>query len=295
MLRWRLLLGVAFIAALAGLCWLDVFLEQRGGAPGNLLQPLALIVALLAAQEVVRLLAARGQSRQDQFLPAGAVLVVGVGASLRMRMPETFPALTGETIMLALAVGIALAIEMYRYRGPGDAIARLAGTSFGLLYIGLLMSFLVELRIVRPGALGMVALASTILVVKAGDTGAYTVGRLFGRHKMAPTLSPGKTWEGLAGGLVFSCFGAWLALGPWASYVSGQPYAAAWQWISFGLLVGGAGVLGDLAESLLKREAGVKDSSSWMPGFGGVLDLLDSLLFAAPVGWLLWWLGATGH
>jgi phosphatidate cytidylyltransferase len=124
------------------------------------------------------------------------------------------------------------------------------------------------------------------------DVGAYTVGRLIGRHKMAPVLSPGKTWEGVAGGLGFSCLGAWVTFTWLVPAMTGEaPTPAAWRWIVYGLLVGGTGIVGDLAESLIKRDVGRKDSSTWMPGFGGVLDLLDSILIAAPIAYLCWALG----
>ena len=129
-----------------------------------------------------------------------------------------------------------------------------------------------------------------------GDTGAYTVGRLIGRHKMAPRISPGKTMEGAIGALVFACVGSWAAfrwIVPLAIRDS-VTHAALWGWLAFGLLVGTAGMMGDLAESFLKRDVGVKDSSTWMPGFGGVLDILDSLLLSAPVAWFCWALGLVG-
>ena len=132
---------------------------------------------------------------------------------------------------------------------------------------------------------GIGVLAAWILVVKMGDTGAYTVGRLIGRHKMAPLISPGKTIEGAGGALLFSCFAAWATfrwLVPLVAPESIEP-GPWWGWLAFGLLVGTAGMVGDLAESLLKRDAGVKDSGTIIPGHGGVLDRLDSILFAAPI------------
>ena len=148
-------------------------------------------------------------------------------------------------------------------------MANLAAGIFALVYVGLMLWFAVQLRIVW----GVGALAAWVIVVKMGDTGAYTVGRLIGRHKMAPLISPGKTIEGrdrrpglrlprLLGGVPVDCSLAFTIrrhVAPW------------WGWLAFGLLVGGAGMMGDLAESLLKRDVGVKDSSTWMPGFGGVL------------------------
>jgi len=136
--------------------------------------------------------------------------------------------------------------------------------------------------------------ASLVIVVKMGDIGAYTCGRLVGRHKMTPTLSPGKTWEGAVGGMVFACLGSYLALEWLAPALTGAASRLPWGWLPYGVIVGIAGMVGDLAESLLKRDVGCKDSSTWMPGFGGVLDLLDSVLFAAPVAYLCWALGLVG-
>jgi phosphatidate cytidylyltransferase len=188
---------------------------------------------------------------------------------------------------------------MARYRAPGKSIVNAALAFFAVGYVGGLFSFLLQLRVVGPagasstvGEFGIVPLASLLLVVKFSDTGAYTVGRLFGRHKMTPTLSPGKTWEGAIGGLAAGCLGAWISqyvlLPQSVDLSSMSPAAPAWGWLAYGLMVGVAGMLGDLAESLLKRDMGRKDSSTWMPGFGGVLDILDSALFAAPVAYLCW-------
>ena len=147
----------------------------------------------------------------------------------------------------------------------------LALTIFSFVYVGLFLSFVVLLRLFGTNVQGMLSLVSLIAVVKMGDTGAYTVGRLFGRHKMTPRLSPGKTWEGAAGAMLFVVIGSWAVfdlLGPRLSNRSTE-LLEPWRWIVYGLVVGVAGMIGDLAESLLKRDAGQKDSSTWMPGFGG--------------------------
>ncbi|HBO45263.1 MAG TPA: CDP-archaeol synthase [Planctomycetaceae bacterium] len=175
-----------------------------------------------------------------------------------------------------------------------------------MVYVGLMLAFVVRMRL----GWGVGAVASLIIVVKMGDTGAYTVGRLFGRHKLAPVLSPGKTIEGAAGAIVFATVGAWVSfawLVPAMAQGSAVSTATAattgmaattagigWGWLVYGPLVGMAGLLGDLAESLLKRDAGRKDSSTWMPGFGGVLDILDSILLGAPVAYVLWASGVVG-
>ena len=197
------------------------------------------------------------------------------------RLPGMDPAMSFAVSVLAIFL-----VEMWRYRKPGGNTANIAAGIFALVYVGVMLSYAVALRLMW----GVGALASWIIVVKMGDTGAYAVGRLLGRHKMAPLISPGKTIEGAVGALAFSCLGAWLAF-RWLVPVDlpgGASSLPWWGWIAFGLLVGAAGMVGDLAESFLKRDVGRKDSSDWLPGFGGVLDILDSLLLSAPVAWFCW-------
>jgi phosphatidate cytidylyltransferase len=156
-------------------------------------------------------------------------------------------------------------------------------------YLGLLPAFLAQLRwwdAVEGGQAdlrGEAAIGLTIFVAKGADIGAYFTGRLIGRHRMSPVISPKKTWEGLAGGLVLSMLIA-VGINRLGPGLLGGDLSAA----GFGLAVGGAGVLGDLAESLVKRDCRRKDASQVVPGFGGVLDVVDSVLFAAPVAY--WWL-----
>jgi phosphatidate cytidylyltransferase len=171
--------------------------------------------------------------------------------------------------------------EICRYRKQSGATANIAGGILAILYVGMMLRCAVWLRVDQ----GIGAMATWIVVVKMGDIGAYLVGSLIGRHKMAPLLSPGKTIEGAAGSLAFSCLASWLMIGRLVPLSEPGPW---WGWIAFGLLVGAAGIVGDLAESLLKRDAGMKDSSTWLPGFGGVLDIIDSLLLSAPVAWFCW-------
>jgi phosphatidate cytidylyltransferase len=126
-----------------------------------------------------------------------------------------------------------------------------------------------------------------IFVPKCGDIGAYFTGRALGRHRMAPTLSPKKTWEGVAGGVTASVLAAVGIdrLGPVVR--GGWPSAA-----GLGAALGIVGIFGDLAESLIKRDAQQKDASQRVPGFGGILDVVDSVVFAAPVAY--WWINESG-
>ncbi|HEY2838440.1 MAG TPA: phosphatidate cytidylyltransferase [Pirellulales bacterium] len=296
MLRWRITLGVTFAAVIVGLCWLDAHADQ----PGAWLAPLLLLIAVLAGDELLRM--AKG-------IAAGTIawaVHLGTVAIVAANFLPHFSRLAADGASAALgtwgwpfltlggAMLLVLIVEMVRYRAPGVHAQRLALSALVFLYVGALVSFLAQLRFVGPGRnSGLVALVSLAVVVKFADIGAYTVGRLFGRHKMAPILSPGKTLEGAAGAMLFACLGAWLALNVLAAPIAGEPVTplVAWRWIVYGLVVGAAGLAGDLAESLLKRDLGRKDSSDWMPGFGGVLDLVDSILFAAPVAYACWEFG----
>jgi phosphatidate cytidylyltransferase len=156
---------------------------------------------------------------------------------------------------------------------------------FTLIYLGVLPSFLAQIRWL-PGEHSTLALALTVFVPKGNDIGAYftgkfLTGRVLGRHRMAPRLSPGKTWQGAVGGLITAVLVA-IGINEFGPVLRGGWIEA----VGFGLVVGIAGVLGDLSESLIKRGLQKKDASQALPGFGGVLDLVDSLLFAAPVAYL---------
>lgn len=303
MLHWRILLGAVLIAALVALCWLDA----RAGIPGIWLMPLAIVVGLLAGDELLRMFALGRTTPQAWTVHLGNTLVILSNWAPLVWPDAALGPLAWPALALAAAVLLIFGSEMLRFVEPDErsrrAITeRLALALLAVVYVGFTLSFVVALRFLGPrdgpvGASGIAALVSLILVVKLGDTGAYTVGRLVGRHKMAPRLSPGKTIEGAIGGLAASCLGAWIALDWLFPAMADKPatLGPSWGWAVYGLLVGGAGMLGDLAESLLKRDAGVKNSSSWMPGFGGVLDILDSVLLAAPVAWLCWAVGIAGR
>jgi phosphatidate cytidylyltransferase len=192
--------------------------------------------------------------------------------------------------VLAVFTAVVLAsflVEMAAYREPGGSVQRIALTVWIVAYLGLLPSFLVQQRWLEElgtsgggPARGVAALALTIFVPKVCDIGAFFTGKLLGRHPMTPVLSPKKTWEGFAGGMVAAVLLA-VVLNRTMPALRGGDLAA----LGFGLTVGLAGVLGDLAESLVKRDCGQKDASQLVPGFGGVLDVVDSILFAAPVAY----------
>ena len=183
--------------------------------------------------------------------------------------------------MLLAALARAIARQTH------EAIVQMAGTVLATLYLGGLAWFLMALRVKgAPHVRGSTLLILMVLLcVKFTDIGAYFGGRALGRHKLIPWLSPGKTWEGLFFGLLTAAaVGALLAR--WMDLRRGYELPW-WKGAIFGGVIGGIGQLGDLLESLMKRDAEVKDSGSLIPGFGGVLDVIDSPLLAAPFAYLL--------
>lgn len=165
-------------------------------------------------------------------------------------------------------------------------IRNVGATVLGIAYIPALLSFLILLRTLRaPDGrdVGAWAVLCVLLVIWAGDSAAYFVGRAWGRRKAAPAISPNKTWEGVFGGLAASAVAGGLVVPP----LLGGSALAIGAGLAFGALVGAAGQVGDLVESAMKREAGLKDFGALLPGHGGVLDRFDSLLFAAPAAYLL--------
>jgi phosphatidate cytidylyltransferase len=178
--------------------------------------------------------------------------------------------------------------ELAVYREPGEGATRVAYAIFTVVYIGVLSSFLIQLRwlpaIDDDPNRSAHALLLTIFVPKCCDIGAYCTGMLIGRRRMTPLLSPKKTWEGAAGGLALAVITALVG-----ASLGARPEFWTVKAAGFGVVVGIAAMLGDLAESLIKRQGQKKDASAAVPGFGGVLDVVDSVLLAAPVAyvWIL--------
>jgi phosphatidate cytidylyltransferase len=249
---------------------------------------LLLLVSVLAVGACVEL---RALLRVYETLPASvcfggvSLLVLTNWLTHAIPLPGTPWSWIGAAF--ALVVLAAFLAEMAAFREPGGVVVRLSLMVWLVAYLGLLPCFLAQLRWLPelPGSSGpsrgTVALALAIFVPKMGDTGAYFTGRVFGRHKMAPVLSPKKTWEGAAGGMAWAVATAILINRAGPALEGGLAAE-----IGFGLTVGIAGLLGDLAESLVKRDCQQKDASAVMPGFGGVLDVVDSIIFAAPVAYL---------
>jgi len=191
----------------------------------------------------------------------------------------TQPRLDGQLITLTLIVFTIATLIAAMLRGaPFDKMIVASGaTILGVLYVVLLGGHLVALRTGFEQRLSAHLLSFFFLVLMGADTGAYYVGRAIGKHKLAPKVSPGKTWEGVAGGLV-----AAMALATAAHFWFFKELPLKWA-LPLAAVMTVLGILGDLTESALKRGAGAKDAAKILPGHGGALDRLDSLLFNAPL------------
>jgi phosphatidate cytidylyltransferase len=185
---------------------------------------------------------------------------------------------TGFIILFVLGLCVRQLVSKSNTAG----ITAIATTLLGLMYVPWLLNFIQKINFF-PDVEGKYFLLYFILVTKFSDMGAYAVGSLIGRHKMIPRISPGKTWEGFAGAIVVSTAASLVFVHFFGGRMAGMNFLHA---TILGIILSVTAVIGDLIESLFKREAGAKDSGSLFPGIGGILDLLDSLLFNAPIMYL---------
>jgi phosphatidate cytidylyltransferase len=253
-----------------------------------------LLAAVVGLAIVLPILVWGGKLGLDLLL--AIVLVLGVDEYAKMAVPSQRPAArallamygiallcaqlygTGIAVTGALAVGL-LVLLAWSVLGVSDTVegGRAASRmALGLLYVPFLLSFIGLVRRFDSG-LGWIFLL--LVITWFGDTGAYFAGRAFGRTKLLERVSPNKTREGVVGGMALAIVGACLV-----KYLALDRVSWAHA-VALGILLDGAGVLGDLFESMLKRTHDVKDSGSLLPGHGGILDRIDSLLFAAPLAW----------
>ena len=183
-----------------------------------------------------------------------------------------------ETSFLIVFV-LGLCVRRFVARDASAGILAISTTLLGLMYVPWLLNFIQKINFFR-NVDGHYYLLYFVLVTKFSDTGAYAVGSLIGRHKMIPRISPNKTWEGFGGAILAST----LASLVFVHFAQARMPAMNWiHAVILGVLLSSCAVVGDLVESLFKREAGLKDSGHLFPGIGGILDLLDSLLFNAPL------------
>ncbi len=296
----RTLKGLALAGLILTLLWMD-HIAGTGPAPGRgsgvmgaffangiVMVPVLMLVSAIALKEYRDLAAGAGVEVSARFMTTVGVLLLFLlwaGSICRYRGPEQCPLFLRRSglnaIMVLCIVPMAqLGWRSVRGRINGSTVA-VAASLLGLVYIILPLSFLVALRV----RWGVGVLFIVLLVCKLTDVGAYYFGKMIGGPRMAPAVSPNKTWAGVFGGVFVAVpaavVGA-LGLGRWSSVDFIGPPAAA----VFGLTVAGVAMLGDLAESLVKRDAGVKDSAHMIGGYGGVLDMIDDVLFVAPCAYL---------
>ncbi|MEJ2667761.1 MAG: phosphatidate cytidylyltransferase [Deinococcales bacterium] len=269
-LVWRI--ASAFIAFLVALLVFWV------GIP--LLAPAYLVLVLIGVQELYSMLALRGIRVRRWSLWVAAVLTLP--ASLPPSYPG-MPALTDGMSWRELLFGLfaLFLIGLEVVHPKRDSLNTIVYSLFAYLYIPWLLGYIVTLRYTPDGRLGLWYLTLPMLAIFASDVGAYAVGSWLGRRRLAPLISPNKTVEGSLGGLVLSVVVVAAATSVLEHFA--HLHVDLYDGLLFSLLVGSAAQLGDLFESLVKRWVGVKDAGFFLPGHGGVLDRIDSTLFAVPI------------
>lgn len=294
MINTRILVGSILAIAAAGVLFGDWYLSPWFPC----LFVCLMVAGVLTSRELVRLFP--GAYRPSEpLVVSGVVLCLAanwyptVRGEFSSAAPSTWPlqnyAFTAVLFAFVASMIAAFLLEMYRYKEPGVAIPRISTTLLAIGYLGVLPCCFAQIRFLPTTHAGLL-LALTVCVPKCNDILAFFTGTFVGRHKMTPLLSPKKTWEGFAGGMLGSVLVAvGLSFAVPEGSVSVFP-GGIWEAVAFGLVVGVAGVLGDLAESLIKRDCHTKDASKSIPGFGGLLDVVDSVLFAAPIAyvWFTW-------
>ena len=208
-----------------------------------------------------------------------------VGSFFALRTNNQSSAYDFEMFVLLVFLFGVFARQMFRPTIKNTPLETMAYTLFGLLYVAWLFNFLTKIVYVIPRdpaghTVGQFYVLYLVVVTKFADMGAYLVGSRIGRHPLMPHISPAKTWEGFAGSLVFAVLGSVVVVKVMPSQFA---YLNLLHAIGLGMLLGIAAMVGDLGESIIKRSTGVKDSGAVLPGIGGMLDLIDSLLFTGPL------------
>lgn len=244
-----------------------------GGFPFYAL--IALFLAL-AAWEYVTLFRAGG------YAPAGVLVILGVLAFVFARIWNGFES---THLVLSSLVLLAMVYHLFAYeRGAEQAGTDYGITLAGILYLGWIGSYLVSLRDLPFGEWWFLL---ALPAIWGADSGAYFVGRRFGRHKLCRRISPNKTWEGYIGGIVFgTLLGALLGFF-YQNYAAQGSAITAWSGLALGFVLSSTSVFGDLGESMFKRQFGIKDSGTLLPGHGGIFDRIDSWLWGGVIGFYL--------
>jgi len=254
---------------------------------GTAIFPVIVAIALFAAREMTAILAGKGIQASKRVMTFAALL----GLFITAFVPDEIPGRAGGAgaagaAIVSFSAAAVLAFSMIFYarnRSVQGIVAAAGGALLAFVYLGLMFGAMVAIRREHTAWL----LLWTLITTKSCDIGAYFTGRAIGRHKLIPWLSPGKTWEGLAGGLLFSTLVGYAGIVLLNRTVD-LSMPPLWACLVPGFVFGLVGQAGDLMESVFKRDAAIKDSGALVPGMGGVLDVLDSVLLVAPLAY--WWL-----
>lgn len=243
---------------------------------------LVTLISVLTLREFYQLMRGAGYDPFEKFgIVCGGLITVSPWLNASFGWPLH--------LLLPLSV-VVFATRLLGERTPETRVESLATTLFGIVYVAYLLKYLVAILTPLPGDTvspdGRLLLALWLVAVaKFCDVGALLTGMAIGRHKMAPQISPKKTWEGAAGGVVFSMgVGAAIA---WAARDVFPPHLTPWLAALLAAPIAMIGIVADLVESVLKRRASMKDSGSTIPGIGGMFDLTDSIILVAPIGYFL--------
>jgi phosphatidate cytidylyltransferase len=279
MLKYRLLFGTLMTVLFTGLLIFDGWLDGSLTASAvddkqiraTILMILVAVVIGLGGMELSSLAASRGLVILNPAALIGLILL-----ATAWYWPQVLHISLGVYLLFVAAFTLAgIFLQQHARSGVDGVLANCGISCFMLMYLGVLAAFVLGIRIDK----GLWPTLMFFFAVKSADIGAYAFGRLFGRHKLAPRVSPGKTWEGMAGAVV-----AAMVISLAFAEVFG--IMGMWSALVFGACIAFIGQMSDLTESMLKRDAKQKDSSNRVPGFGGILDVIDSPLFAAPLAYL---------
>jgi phosphatidate cytidylyltransferase len=236
------------------------------------------LVGARAIWEFYRICEARGLYAYKVWGVVGTVALIS-GSWFIYQQPRRVELSYDFDILILLVFALGVFLRQFPQKNNPQGIATMAVTLFGLIYVAWLGNFVTRIHFALAD--GRIFVMFLIVVTKFTDIGAYLVGSTLGRHKLIPRISPNKTWEGTIGGVGLA-IGSAVLCQRWLVELADSGMTAGHA-VALGALLGVAAIIGDLAESLIKREAGVKDSSAILPGHGGALDLIDSLLFTAPL------------
>jgi len=278
MLKHRLLYGTLMAVFFAAIVifdgWIDGSLTASSvdkPIQGTILCMLIAVLIILSQLEFTRL---AGAKKLKIFTPVSIIASLLFAGTWYWPQLVTIPPLIYLSFLSVFSL-LGLLLYQYLRYGTSEVIANCGANFFSIVYIGLFSGFVLAIRI----DFGLWPLLMFVSVIKFADIGAYALGASFGRHKFSPNISPGKTWEGMAGGVAAAMIVAVL-------FAAGCDIMAWWSAVIFGFCFAFIGQVGDLVESMMKRDAEQKDSANNVPGFGGILDIVDSPLVAAPFAYL---------